>query len=592
MNTNEVGVAGRTVILFFAILRCYCMQTTVLSPMKKFLRIRWVLLGMALVAIVGLTGMNIYSLHALHESTVSSAVDRQKTQLADFSFTVRNRFRPPVEGIWKLNMQQLHDEFLRRATLNPALTEVLLGAIEDPLFSGIYFAYPDFSNCSSGANVFEFNPVRRDLVPVREFPDYVCEGLGLARTRMNVLINDYRWNTKVVFDTHRTMTVALIDPRGSAIVGYFVFDINSDYLVNEFIRPQLAEAFGSRDQSGMTVWLHDWLKNEVLATNDTSVPYNRRSVEFIQRFPDLLDNWNLKVVFDENPAVLASKANLFRNLMVMGGAVVLLIGSLIVMLIIAQKERSLMERQAGFLANVTHELKTPLAVMQAAGENLADGRVTDPQRLKTYGEHIHTESLRLRRMIEKLLDVARNDAGQHSIKPQSFTPDQLVRSYLDEQITLIRTAGFEPHLEIAENMPAIMVDRDSFETILGNLIDNAMKYSHDEKFLAVRLFHDSTHVTLQVQDHGVGIPKQSRRYIFDKFFRVEDTLTARTKGHGLGLSIVKSLVELNGATISVDSDYGKGSVFSVKFPVWFAPVKTSVQNSNETKTEAKVEYAS
>jgi signal transduction histidine kinase len=547
---------------------------------------------MALLAIVGLTGMNIYSLHALHESTISSAVDRQKTQLADFSFTVRNRFRPPVEGIWKLNMQQLHDEFLSRSTLNPALAEVLLGAIEDPLFSGIYFAYPDFNRCTRGANVYRFDSGRRDLVPAASFPDYVCEGLGLTRTRMNVLINDYRWNTKVVFDTHRTMTVALIDPRGSAIVGYFVFDINSDYLVNDFIAPQLTEAFGTREQSGMTVWLHDWLKNEVLATNDESLAYDRRSVEFIQRFPDLLDNWNLKVVFDENPAVLASKANLFRNLMVMGGAVLLLIGSLIVMLIIAQKERALMERQAGFLANVTHELKTPLAVMQAAGENLADGRVTDPQRLITYGKHIHTESLRLRRMIEKLLDVARNDAGQHLIKPQAYTPDVLVKNYLDEQISLIRSAGFQPDVEIADNMPAIMVDKDSFETILGNLVDNAIKYSQESKFMAIRLMYDASHVTLQVEDRGVGIPKHSRKYIFDKFYRVEDTLTARTKGHGLGLSIVKSLAELNGASISVESEYGKGSVFSVKFPVWFAAVQPSAVKSIETKTEAKVEYAS
>jgi signal transduction histidine kinase len=560
--------------------------------MNKFLRIRWILLGMALFAIVGLTAMNIYSLHALHESTISSAVDRQKTQLADFSFTVRNRFRPPVEGIWKLNMQQLHDEFLRRATLNPALAEVLLSATEDSLFSGIYFAYPDFVRCTRGANVYKFDPGRRDLVPASNFPDYICEGLGLTRTRMNVLINEYRWNTKVVFDTHRTMTVALINPRDSAIVGYFVFDINSEYLVNEFIAPQLIEAFGTREQGGMTVWLHDWLKNEVLATNDESLPYNRRSVEFIQRFPDLLDNWNMKVVFDESPALMASKANLFRNLMVMGGAVVLLIGSLLVMLIIAQKERSLMERQAGFLANVTHELKTPLAVMQAAGENLADGRVTDPQRLKTYGEHIQTESLRLRRMIEKLLDVARNDAGQHAIKPKPFTPDQLLRRYLDEQIALIRAAGFDPQIEIDDDMPTVMVDQDSFETILGNLVDNAMKYSHDEKFLAIRLLHDGSNVTLQVEDRGVGIPKQSRRYIFDKFYRVEDTLTARTKGHGLGLSIVKSLVDLNGATITVVSEYGKGSVFSVKFPVWFAAVQSSAKNSTETKTEAKVEYAS
>jgi signal transduction histidine kinase len=557
--------------------------------MKKFLTIRWIMMAMALVAILSLTGMNVYSLYALHESTVASASDRQKTQLSDFAYTTRNRFRAPVEAIWKLNMEQLHDEVEVGDLSNPSLTEILATAVQDSLFDAIYFARPDFQDCLDGNTLYSFDADRRVFRIAIDPPAFACDGISLTRTRMKVLLNDYRWNTKVVFDTHRSMNVAMINPRGAEIVGYLAFSINKDYLVDGFFASQLTEAFGSREQSGMTIWLHDWLLNQVLATNDAQTVYSRRDVEYIQRFPDLLDNWNLKVRFDENPAILASMTNLQRNLIVMGGVLMLLLGSLGIMFIIAQKERSLMERQAGFLANVTHELKTPLAVMQAAGENLADGRVTNPDRLKTYGEHIHTESLRLRRMIEKLLDVAKNDAGQLTVKLQPYNLASLVESYVNEHLPLLAQSGFDPITEIPESLPNVMVDRDSFETILGNLVENAMKYSGESKFLAIRLKQLGQQVILEVEDRGLGIPGAARKHIFDKFYRVEDSLTARTKGHGLGLSIVKNLVELNNATVSVESTYRKGSVFSVTFPVYTAPITAQSKTIN---TKAKIEYAS
>jgi len=559
------------------------------QTMKKFLTIRWIMLGMALFAIVSLTVMNVYSLYALHESTISSASDRQKTQLADFTYTTRNRFRAPVEGIWRLNMEQLHDEIARNAPLNPALGEVLARAMEDSLFDKVYFAGADFQDCGQSGAIKIFDTGTRQFVNESLPPQSACDGISLTRTRMNVLINDYRWNTKVVFDTHRTMNVALINPRGASIVGYLSFSINRDYLVNEYLAGKLMDVFGTRDESGMTVWLHDWLLNEVLATNDPDTPYDRRGVEYIQRFPDLLDNWNIKVVFDENPAVLASAGNLQRNLIVMGAVLVLLLGSLTIMFIIAQRERSLMERQAGFLANVTHELKTPLAVMQAAGENLADGRVTRPERLKVYGEHIYTESMRLRRMIEKLLDVAKSDAGQQRIHPERVNLGELVASYLQEHQTLIAQAGFEPVIDLQSPLPDVMADRENFQTILGNLVENAMKYSGEEKYLAVRLRSNRSAVILEVEDHGHGIPTAARKHIFDKFYRAEDTLTARTKGHGLGLSIVKNLVELNGGTITVESTYRKGSVFSVTFPIYQASAASEPRTVN---SNAKIEYAS
>ena len=250
----------------------------------------------------------------------------------------------------------------------------------------------------------------------------------------------------------------------------------------------------------------------------------------------------------------------------LGVAVFVLLGALMFIFINAQRERELAERQAGFLANITHELKTPLAVMQAAGENLSDGRVTEGERLKTYGDHIYNESVRLKRMIEKLLDAAKVDSGELSTEQAPHYLQELTAEFVEANRGYIEDQGFEFTYTHDKNLPLVMVDADHVETTLNNLVENAMKYSREKKEINIKVQKKGGNVAISVTDKGTGIPKSSLRYVFDKFYRVEDSLTAKTKGHGLGLSIVKNMVELNGGTIDVKSEYGKGSTFIVKFP--------------------------
>jgi signal transduction histidine kinase len=261
------------------------------------------------------------------------------------------------------------------------------------------------------------------------------------------------------------------------------------------------------------------------------------------------------------------------------------VGALLFMFITAQRERELAQRQAGFLANVTHELKTPLAVMQAAGENLADGRVNNKKRIKSYGKHIYNESIRLRKMIEKLLDVAKADSKRSHAEPVSVHLNDLVDHYLDEHVDYIENHGFTLETSISDNMDHVMIDVEHFETILGNLLENAIKYSQEDKYIGVSVQQQQDEVLLKITDHGMGIPKKAQKHIFEKFYRAEDVMTANTKGHGLGLSIVKNLVELNGGTISVKSEEGKGSCFTVRFPV------TELNEAEETGQTEKSQKA-
>lgn len=534
---------------------------------SQYFSFRWVLLGVGLVAILGLTGMNVYSLYALHESTVTSKQENQKNKLIEFTNEVRHRFTTSLNERFRINVVEFEQRLEQNGDMPDAFRSMLNNAASDSLFDEIYFTDADCRPCEDGGEIQRYNPHLQAFEWIDSTPEKVRDGISMARTNMTVLISNYRWQTRVFFDTHRSLTLAIINSREERLIGFVNLTVNEEYLLDNYLRTKVQNLFGPAEKSGIVVWLHDWTQDEVLASTDPTVPYDFQMVNTTQNFPDLLNNWNLKAAFTETPAVSASRASLIRNLLVLGAAVIFLIGALVFMFVTAQKERKLAMRQAGFLANVTHELKTPLSVMQAAGENLADGRVSDTKRITSYGQHIHNEATRLRTMIEKLLDVAKTDAGQMVLKKQKVDVTAEIGSYLQQNQNMIEQEGFEIDFQYDDALPYINLDRDSFDTILGNLVENAIKYSTEEKYIGIHVRKGSKYIHIDVIDKGRGIPPEDQQLIFDKFYRVEDSLTADTKGHGLGLSIVKDLTELNGGKVSVASEFNKGSTFTLSFPL-------------------------
>lgn len=552
--------------------------------MKRYGSLRWILLAVGVVAIIGLTGMNVYSIYSLHQNTLESSRENKKLQISEFTDKIRYRFFKSYFGLSSRDIKRLQTEFQQSGQFTPEVKELLNDAAKDDIYKDIYFIPSESDVCQGRQSpVLSYSDSQQKFIRTTTYPEAVCDGMGIARTQMKTLINDYRYNNKVIFDTHRSITIALVNPSENSILGYLTMPLNQDYLRNQYLPEKLAEKFGTPDQSGMDVWLRDWTNNKIIASSDTAVSYDREKIQFEQNFPDFFDYWKLEVAFTDQSAIASSRASLYKNLIVLGAAMLILLGALVFMFRSAQKERALAQQQAGFLANVTHELKTPLSVMQAAGENLADGRVTDPKRLKDYGSHIYDEAVRLRKMIEKLLDVAKADAGQSMIDPQPFNLAEKVESYIKEHRQFIRKKGFELKVSIEEDLPLTEVDPDSFNTILNNLLENAIKYSKDEKFIHIHLYSNDQNVVLEVEDHGVGMSKKVSTHIFDKFYRAGDTLTPQTTGHGLGLSIVKNLVELNEGEIKVSSEPEKGSTFTVTFPILMETPEESTQSISTTE---------
>jgi len=539
------------------------------EKLKKANTLRIVFFGIATVAVVALTLLNVYSLYELRNSSIESATDVKKLQIEEFANSIQYQFYNSVWDIRKLDMNTVKTGWQNNQNLPDSFTQILQTVSKDPLYSNIHFIHKNNDGCIDPAYpVYRFDAAQDRFVTIDEAPDLVCDGFGISKSRARAIVDDYRFNTRTTFDSHRSMTIALVDLTDNSVVGHLNLLIDKDYLLNDYIAEEMAKSFGDADESGIVVWLRDWIQDDILLSSDPDYTYNRDEypIDIRQRFSDSLDDWNIHATILESPTIAASDASLTRNLIVLGVAVFVLFGALIFIFINAQRERELAERQAGFLANITHELKTPLAVMQAAGENLADGRVTEGKRLKSYGDHIYNESVRLKRMIEKLLDAAKVDSGQLSTQQAPHFLQELTAEFVEANRGYIEDQGFTFNFTHDKNLPLVMVDADHIETTLNNLVENAMKYSRDEKEISVKVEKKGGYVAISVSDKGTGIPKNSLRYIFDKFYRVEDSLTAKTKGHGLGLSIVKNMVELNGGTINVKSDYGKGSTFIVKFP--------------------------
>lgn len=231
------------------------------------------------------------------------------------------------------------------------------------------------------------------------------------------------------------------------------------------------------------------------------------------------------------------------------------------------REMALARLKSDFVANVSHELRTPLALIRLYAETLEMGRLTNPEKPKEYYRIIREESERLSALINNILDFSRIEAGKKEYDFHETNLADLVRSTLEAYRYQIEQNGFEFEERIADDVPPVRVDREAIARSLLNLVNNAVKYSSDNKFLGVNLYRANGAVKIEVIDHGIGIPAGEQGKIFEKFYRAGDPLVHNTKGSGLGLSLVRHIVQAHGGEVFVESAPGKGSKFTIALPI-------------------------
>jgi signal transduction histidine kinase len=280
--------------------------------------------------------------------------------------------------------------------------------------------------------------------------------------------------------------------------------------------------------------------------------------------------WRIVVTHREGSLEAAVQRVRWRNLAVSAGVLALLAATLGVLAASAQQARRLAQQQIEFVAGVTHELNTPLAAVRSAGQNLADGVVSDPQQIKRYGALIEREGRRLSGMVAKVLELAGIQSGNKTYRPETLSLGDVVDEALADCRWILEEKGVEVERDIPPSLPLVTADRAALRMAIQNLLDNAVKYAGAEGWIGIRGHADGTdgdrrQVCLTVEDRGPGIRQEDLPHLFEPFYRGRDVTGGAVHGSGLGLSLVRHAVEAQRGSLSMATGPG-GSAFTIRLP--------------------------
>ena len=335
--------------------------------------------------------------------------------------------------------------------------------------------------------------------------------------------------------------------------------------LNEIVSEKMNEQGGNR--IAMTIFPADaegGMQGKPIATTEG---WGDGKPEVTRKFDDVFRGLALGIRFQGTSIKELQELWVNQNFIILGILSLMTLGGLLLTRHMVNKEVALAKLKSDFVSNVSHELRTPLALIRLYAETLELGRISTSEKKQQYYRIIRKESERLTSLINNILDFSRIEAGRKEYEFRETDIAELVRNTLDSYRYQIEQQGFALEENIQSNLPRLEVDREAIARALVNLINNALKYSNDDKFLGVKLYRENGVVKLEVADHGIGIGRNDQAKIFEKFYRAGDPLVHNTKGSGLGLSLVRHISEAHGGDIAVESTPGKGSKFILSLPV-------------------------
>jgi len=285
-------------------------------------------------------------------------------------------------------------------------------------------------------------------------------------------------------------------------------------------------------------------------------------------FRQALPTWRVALY---QPPGASARHSVRRQIMLFTSAfgvlLVVIVAGLVVTYRLVRRESEMARLKSDFVANVSHDLKTPLSVIRMFGETLEMDRVRDEAARREYYRVITRESERLSRLIDNVLDFSRIEGGRRRYERVPTAIEPLVRDVVDAFAYPLTREGFKVDVHVAPDLPEVPLDADAVAQALANLVDNAIKYSADRKTVRVEATVTDDALALSVADEGIGIPRAEQARIFEKFYRVGHSETQGRRGSGVGLALVRHVAEAHGGRVIVESAPGAGSRFTIRIPI-------------------------
>ena len=427
----------------------------------------------------------------------------------------------------------------------------------------------DSMNLSSGENAAElegyFTGVKRSHDEIEEifvFGDSAGQAVfDRARMAQSFLDNDrtYLFSGRYLFYPLKDST----NGEQSRFAGVLLREsFITDELIAGTITKTINAQHGNTASPAMAITITDE-NGRVLYANAAAQSEYLLETNFDRPF----SNWKAQIALKNTNLDELTRNSFLHSAGAALLVLVFLLGGITLTLRATDREARLAQAKSNFVANVSHELKTPLSLLSLFSEILELGRVKNDEKKTEYYRIIRHESLRLNKMIDNILDFSKIEAGRKTYNFAAVDIGEVIESVLSTYRYQIINSGFDVQTNIHPDLPRIVIDREAMAQAVSNLLDNAMKYSREVKRLAITAERRGAALAIEIEDHGIGIPRAEQTKIFEKFYRVGNGLVHDVKGSGLGLSLVKHIVEAHRGTIAVESEAGKGTRFTILLPL-------------------------
>lgn len=344
--------------------------------------------------------------------------------------------------------------------------------------------------------------------------------------------------------------------------------LKPDYLTKEFLSPVVAEVARTTTEKLETEVIFGVFNEQKKLLYSNGGTKTLDDFEIRTSLSRVFPMWTAAGGFRYKTIEGLSNFYFWSGLILMSLVLGLLVLGVKLVLGVAGREVGLADAKSAFVSNVSHELKTPLALIRLFAETLSSGRVKSPEKIQEYYRIITTETVRLTHLINNILDFSAIEAGRKEYNLAPCDVAETVAEVVQNYSYSLENAGFKVETHYQKDLPLLEIDCDAISQAVLNLLNNATKYSGEEKYIEINVERRRENIAIDITDHGIGIAPGEQEKIFGNFYRVGGSSDVHNvKGSGLGLALVKHIVEAHGGRVTVNSLPRRGSTFTILLPI-------------------------